>query len=64
VYQDVEKDIGYKNERREILRFFVGLGFVTLLAAAAAAMIWNACFLERITPPRTCGFLTMGAALA
>ena len=45
VYQDIEKDIGYKTEQREILRFFVGLGFVALLAAAAAAMIWNARFL-------------------
>jgi MoxR-like ATPase len=45
VYQDIEKDIGYKTEQREILRCFVGLGFVALLAAAAAAMIWNARFL-------------------
>jgi Ca-activated chloride channel family protein len=45
VYQDIEKEIGYKTERREILRFFVGLGFVALLAGAAAAMVWNARFL-------------------
>jgi hypothetical protein len=45
VYQDIEHDIGYKTEQREILRFFVGLGFVALLAAAAAAMGWNARFL-------------------
>jgi len=45
VYQDIEQDIGYKTEQREILRFFVGLGFVALLAAAVAAMVWNARFL-------------------
>jgi len=45
VYQNIEKDIGYKTEQREILRFFVGLGFVALLVAAAAAMVWNARFL-------------------
>jgi Ca-activated chloride channel family protein len=45
VYQDIEKDIGYKTEQREILRFFVGVGFVALLVAAAAAMVWNARFL-------------------
>jgi Ca-activated chloride channel family protein len=45
VYQDIEQGIGYKTESREILRFFVGLGFVALLAGAAAAMVWNARFL-------------------
>ena len=45
VYQNIEKDIGYKTEQREVLRFFVGLGFVALLAAAVAAMVWNARFL-------------------
>jgi Ca-activated chloride channel family protein len=45
VYQNIEKDIGYKTEKREVLRFFVGLGFVALIAAAAAAMVWNARFL-------------------
>jgi Ca-activated chloride channel family protein len=45
VYQDIDQDIGYKTEQREILRFFVGLGFVALLVAAAAAMVWNARFL-------------------
>ena len=45
VYQDIEQDIGYKTEQREILRFFVGLGFVALLAGAVAAMVWNARFL-------------------
>jgi Ca-activated chloride channel homolog len=45
VYQNIEKSIGYKTEKREVLRFFVGIGFVALIAAAAAAMGWNARFL-------------------
>jgi Ca-activated chloride channel homolog len=45
VYGDIEARIGTEVEQREILRFFVGLAVLALMAAAATSMYWNARFL-------------------
>jgi Ca-activated chloride channel family protein len=40
VYADVGSSIGYVTEPREITVWFVGLGLICLLAAAAASLVW------------------------
>jgi Ca-activated chloride channel family protein len=45
VYEDIQGRIGYTTEPREILRFFVGLAVLLLLAATAASLLWSARFL-------------------
>ena len=45
VYDDIQSRIGFTLEQREILRVFVGLALVALIAAAAASLIWTGRFL-------------------
>ena len=45
VYQEVQGRVGYHVEQREILRWFIGVGIVALIAAFAASMVWNGRFL-------------------
>lgn len=45
VYDDIESRIGTTTEEREILRAFVGIAVVALLAAALTSMLWSARFL-------------------
>lgn len=45
VYDDLQTRIGYTTEQREILRFFVGLAVLLLVAATAASLLWSARFL-------------------
>jgi Ca-activated chloride channel family protein len=45
VYDDIQGRVGYHHEQREILRWFVGVGVIALLAGAAASMIWSGRFL-------------------
>ena len=37
--------VGYHHEQREILRWFVGVGVIALIAGAAASMVWSGRFL-------------------
>jgi hypothetical protein len=48
VYDDIESRIGTTTEEREILRTFVGVAVVALLAAALTSMLWSARFLSAI----------------
>lgn len=45
VYDDIQARLGYTVEEREILRFFVGLAVLLLIAATAASLLWTARFL-------------------
>jgi Ca-activated chloride channel family protein len=45
VYDDIQTRVGFHLEQREILRFFIGLGVLALVLAAAASMLWSARFL-------------------
>ncbi|HVF06454.1 MAG TPA: VWA domain-containing protein [Frankiaceae bacterium] len=45
VYDDIQRRLGYVTERREILRFFVGLAVLLLIAATGASLLWSARFL-------------------
>lgn len=45
VLEDVQSRIGYVTEQREVLRWFVGLAVVLLLAGTAASLLWSARFL-------------------
>lgn len=45
VYDDIQARLGYTVEEREILRFFVGLAVLLLIAATAASLLWSARFL-------------------
>ena len=40
VYKDIGSSVGYRTERREVSAWFVGLGLVAALAAAAASLTW------------------------
>jgi Ca-activated chloride channel homolog len=40
VYQDIGSSIGYRTERREVSAWFVGIGLIAALAAAAASLTW------------------------
>lgn len=45
VLEDVQSRIGHVTEQREVLRWFVGLAVVLLLAGTAASLLWSARFL-------------------
>lgn len=45
VYDDIQSRIGHTTERREVLRFFVGLAVVLLVLATGASLLWSARFL-------------------
>jgi Ca-activated chloride channel family protein len=45
VYSDIQGRVGYHHEQREILRWFVGVGVIALIAAAGASMVWSGRFL-------------------
>lgn len=45
VYDDIQSRIGYTTEQREVLRWFVGLAVLLLLAATGASLLWSARFL-------------------
>ena len=45
VYDDIQGRVGYHEEQREILRWFVGVGVIALIAGAAASMVWSGRFL-------------------
>ena len=45
VYSDIQGRVGYHEEQREILRWFVGVGVIALIAAAGASMVWSGRFL-------------------
>jgi Ca-activated chloride channel family protein len=45
VYDAIQSRIGHVLEQREVLRFFVGLGVLLLLAGTVASMVWSARFL-------------------
>ncbi len=40
VYQDIGSSIGFRTERREVSAWFVGIGLIAALAAAAASLAW------------------------
>ncbi len=40
VYADIGSSVGYRNEKREITSWFVGLGLFFALAAAATSLVW------------------------
>ena len=40
VYEDIGSSIGYRTERREVSAWFVGIGLIAALAAAAASLTW------------------------
>ena len=42
VYNGIGRSIGYRSERREITSWFVGLGLVFALGAAAMSLVWFA----------------------
>jgi Ca-activated chloride channel family protein len=45
VYDDIQGRVGYHQEQTEILRWFIGVGVIALVAAAVASMVWNGRFL-------------------
>ena len=45
VYSDIQGRVGYHHEQQEILRWFVGVGMIALIAAAGASMVWSGRFL-------------------
>jgi len=40
VYQDIGSSIGFRTERREVSAWFIGIGLIAALAAAAASLTW------------------------
>ncbi|MQA88018.1 MAG: VWA domain-containing protein [Streptosporangiales bacterium] len=40
VYEDIGSSIGYRTERRDVSAWFVGLGLLAALAAAAGSLVW------------------------
>lgn len=40
VYQDIGSSVGYRTEKREVTTWFVGVGLLFALAAAAASLVW------------------------
>ncbi len=40
VYADIGSSVGYRTERKEATAFFVGLGLVFALVAAATSLVW------------------------
>jgi len=40
VYSDIGSSVGYRTERKEATAFFVGLGLVFALVAAATSLVW------------------------
>jgi len=40
VYADIGSSVGYRTERKEVTAFFVGLGLVFALVAAATSLVW------------------------
>lgn len=45
VYDDIQGRVGFTTEQREIVLWFVGAGFVALLLAMAASMVWTGRFI-------------------
>ena len=45
VYEDIQGRVGFTVEQREIVLWFVAAGFVALLVALSASMLWQARFL-------------------
>ena len=41
VYADIGSSVGYRTEKREVSTWFVGLGLVLALAAAAGSLVWT-----------------------
>jgi Ca-activated chloride channel family protein len=41
VYQDMGSSIGYKTQPKEVTQWYLGLGFVLALAAAALSLLWG-----------------------
>lgn len=40
VYEDIGSSIGYRTEQRDVSAWFVGLGLLAALAAAAGSLVW------------------------